>query len=157
VNGMQLGKGRIICERLTPLFMKNGRSFKYQDKISIRGKAVTPYVLSLHVHLHCMKYEHVHSVGYQNQGYPNPTNKNNQPLRNPHPKNSSKIESRLHYAETTSQTRIRKKRGHPRLRSDSLEAHSTGSLDSGKSLTSMTQGRAGRPPSLIHLLTDKSI
>jgi hypothetical protein len=39
---MQLGKGGIIYERFTPLFMKNGRSFKSWDKISIRGKAVTP-------------------------------------------------------------------------------------------------------------------
>jgi hypothetical protein len=35
---MQLGKGRIICERFTPLFMKNGRSFKSQDEIYIRGE-----------------------------------------------------------------------------------------------------------------------
>jgi hypothetical protein len=42
VNGMQPRNGKIICERFTPLFMKNGRSFKSQDEISIRGKAVTP-------------------------------------------------------------------------------------------------------------------
>jgi hypothetical protein len=51
---MQLGKGRIIYERFTSLFMKNSRSFKSRDKISIRGRALTPQVLSLHVHLHCM-------------------------------------------------------------------------------------------------------
>jgi hypothetical protein len=39
-------KGRIIYERFTPLFMKKSRSFKPQDKISIRGKAVAPQVLS---------------------------------------------------------------------------------------------------------------
>jgi hypothetical protein len=36
VNGMQLGKGEIIYVRSTPLFMKNGRSFKSRDEISIR-------------------------------------------------------------------------------------------------------------------------
>jgi hypothetical protein len=57
--------------------------------------------------------------------------------------------------DTLSQARIRMKMGHPRLRSDSHEALSTENLDLRKSLTRMTQGRAGRPP-LIHLLTDKA-
>jgi hypothetical protein len=47
------------------------------------------------------------------------------------------------------------KTGHPRPRSDSYEARSTGSLDPGNSSTRTTQGRPGRPP-LIHLLTDKA-
>jgi hypothetical protein len=45
--------------------------------------------------------------------------------------------------------------GRPRLRSDSHEARSTGSLDPGKSPTRTTQGQAGRPP-LTHLLIDKA-
>jgi hypothetical protein len=57
--------------------------------------------------------------------------------------------------DTLSQARIRMKMGHPRLRSDLYEALSTENLDLRKSLTRMTQGRAGRPP-LIHLLTDKA-
>jgi hypothetical protein len=47
------------------------------------------------------------------------------------------------------------KTGHPRLRSDSHAARSTGSLDPRKSPTCTTRGRAGRP-SLIRLLTDKA-
>jgi hypothetical protein len=35
---VQLGKGKIICVRFTPLFMKNGRSFKSRDEIPIRGR-----------------------------------------------------------------------------------------------------------------------
>jgi hypothetical protein len=42
VNEMRHGKGMISYMRSTPLFMKNGRSFKSRDKISIRGRAVTP-------------------------------------------------------------------------------------------------------------------
>jgi hypothetical protein len=46
--------------------------------------------------------------------------------------------------------------GYPRLRSDSYEALLTGSLDPENSPTRTTQGRVGRPPSLIHLLTNKA-
>jgi hypothetical protein len=45
------------------------------------------------------------------------------------------------------------KTGHPRLRSDSYEARSTGSLDPRKSSTRTTQGQVDRPPSFNYLLT----
>jgi hypothetical protein len=64
MNVMQLGKGRIICERFIPLCMKNGRSFKSRDEISIRGRVVTSQVLSLHVHLHCMSISFIQSFIY---------------------------------------------------------------------------------------------
>jgi hypothetical protein len=51
------------------------------------------------------------------------------------------------------QDRIRMKTGRPRLRSDSYEARSTGSLDPGKSPTRTTLGRVGQPPSSTYLLT----
>ena len=42
VDKMPHGNERIIYERFIPPFMKNGRSIKSQDEISIRGGAVTP-------------------------------------------------------------------------------------------------------------------
>jgi hypothetical protein len=39
-------KGKTICTKFTPLFMKNGRYFKSQDEIFIRGRVVTPWVLA---------------------------------------------------------------------------------------------------------------
>jgi hypothetical protein len=73
------------------------------------------------------------------------------------PWNPLKIVSRLHlYGYTELSPHTYDDAGHPRLRSDLHEAGSTGGLDLEKSLTRTTWGRVGRPPSLIHLLTDKA-
>ena len=42
------GNGKIIYERFIQLSMKNGRSFKSWDKISIRGRGCNTLVLSMH-------------------------------------------------------------------------------------------------------------
>jgi hypothetical protein len=68
-------------------------------------------------------------VEYLNKGYPKPTTKRNKPPRNPHHKTLEKPRQGSAHAGTTSQNHIRVKMGHPRLRSDSHEAHSTGRLD----------------------------
>ena len=47
VNKMPRGNGMIIYVRFIPPFMKNGRSFKSQDEISIRGRGYNTLVLSI--------------------------------------------------------------------------------------------------------------
>ena len=47
VNKMPCGNGRIIYVRFIPPFMKNGRSFKSRDEISIRGRGYNTLVLSI--------------------------------------------------------------------------------------------------------------
>ena len=43
---MPLGNGKIICVKFIPPFMKNGRSCKSWDEISIRGRGYNTLVLS---------------------------------------------------------------------------------------------------------------
>ena len=45
---MLRGIGKIIYERFIQLSMKNGRSFKSQDEIPIRGRGCNTLVLSMH-------------------------------------------------------------------------------------------------------------
>ena len=47
VNKMPCGNGKIIYKRFIQLPMKNGRSFKSQDDISIRGRGYNTLVLSI--------------------------------------------------------------------------------------------------------------
>ena len=46
-NKMPCGNERIIYVRFIPPFMKNGRSFKSQEEVSIRGRGCNTLVLSI--------------------------------------------------------------------------------------------------------------
>ena len=58
MNKMPRGNWRIIYMRFILLFMKNCRSFKSWDEISIRGRGCNTLVLSMHLAL--AFYEHKH-------------------------------------------------------------------------------------------------
>ena len=47
VNKMPRGNGRITYVRFIPPFVRNGRSFKSRDEISIRGRGYNTLVLSI--------------------------------------------------------------------------------------------------------------
>ena len=62
MNKMPLGNGKIIYVRFIPPFMKNGRSFKSQDEISIRGRGCNTLVLSMHWALVFHEHKHHPSI-----------------------------------------------------------------------------------------------
>ena len=62
VKWMQCGKGRIIYERFIQLSMKNGRSFKSQDEISIMGRGCNTLMLSMHWTLTFHEHKHHPSI-----------------------------------------------------------------------------------------------
>ena len=62
MNKMPCGKGRIIYVRFIPLFMKNGRSFKSRDEISIRGRGYNTLVLTMHLALAFHEHKHHSSI-----------------------------------------------------------------------------------------------
>ena len=58
MSKMLHGNERITYVKFTPPFMKNCRSFKSQDEISIRGRVCNTLVLSMHLEL--ASHEHKH-------------------------------------------------------------------------------------------------
>ena len=56
------GNERTIYVRSIPLFTKNGRSFKSQDEISIRGRGCNTLVLSMHLTLAFHEHKHHPSI-----------------------------------------------------------------------------------------------
>ena len=57
MSKMLRGNGRFI-----QLFMKNGRSFKSRDEISIRGRGYNTLVLSMHLELAFHEHKHHPSI-----------------------------------------------------------------------------------------------
>ena len=62
MSKMLRGNGKIIYVRFIPPFMKNGRSFKSQDEISIRGRGCNTLVLSMHFALAFHEHKHHPSI-----------------------------------------------------------------------------------------------
>ena len=62
VNKMPRGNGRIIYVMFILPFMKNGRSFKSRDEISIRGRGYNTLVLSMHLALAFHEHKHHPSI-----------------------------------------------------------------------------------------------
>jgi hypothetical protein len=58
VREMQHGNRKIICEKLTPPFIENGTLSKSRDEIFIRGRAITPLVLSCLIALALHEHKH---------------------------------------------------------------------------------------------------
>ena len=62
MNKMPHGNEKIIYVRFIPRFMKNGRSFKSRDEISIRRRGCNTLVLNMHLALAFHEHKHHPSI-----------------------------------------------------------------------------------------------